>query len=75
MSKSFVVLIPARCGSQRISDKNIKNFANSSLLEIKLNQAKRVLGQQADIVLNTDSEEYLKKYDSLYDKGILRPKK
>ncbi len=74
MSKSFVILVPARCGSQRISDKNIKNFANSSLLEIKLTQAKRVLGHQADVVFNTDSEQYLKKYDGLYDEGVLRPK-
>ena len=39
MQKQFVVLIPARSGSQRISNKNDKNFANSSLLEIKIKQA------------------------------------
>ena len=75
MSKNFVILIPARGGSQRIQNKNDKSFANSSLLEIKLSQAKRILGNVGDIVLNTDSEEYLKKYAGLYDKGILRPKK
>ena len=74
MSNNFVILIPARGGSQRISNKNIKSFANSSLLEIKLNQAKRVLGDLGDIILNTDSKEYLEKYSDLYDKGVLRPK-
>ena len=74
MSNNFVILIPARGGSQRISNKNIKSFANSSLLEIKLNQAKRVLGDLGDIMLNTDSKEYLEKYSDLYDKGVLRPK-
>ena len=73
MQKQFVVLIPARSGSQRISNKNDKNFANSSLLEIKIKQAKRILGDKAKIILNTDSEEYLKKYNNLYDEGILRP--
>ena len=43
-------------------------------MEIKLLQAKRVLGNEAKVILNTDSEEYLKKYSSLYDIGILRPK-
>lgn len=74
MSNNFVILIPARGGSQRIQNKNDKSFANSSLLEIKLSQAKRILGNVGDIILNTDSEEYLKKYAGLYDKGILRPK-
>lgn len=74
MKEKFVVLIPARGGSQRIPNKNVKKFAHSSLLEIKLLQAKRVLGNEAKVILNTDSEEYLKKYSSLYDIGILRPK-
>ena len=62
MSNNFVILIPARGGSQRISKKNIESFAISSLLEIKLNQARRVLGDSGDIILNNDSKEYLEKY-------------
>ena len=35
-------LIPVRQGSQRVINKNIKPFAGTSLLEIKINQLKRI---------------------------------
>lgn len=66
------ILVPARSGSQRIGDKNGKPFAGSSLVEIKLKQARRVLGG-LDLVLNTDSDIYLKKYEGMYDIGVKRP--
>ena len=33
----LTAVVPVREGSQRVKDKNIKLFANSSLLDIKLN--------------------------------------
>ena len=35
-------LVAVRSGSQRVVNKNIRPFAGSSLLEIKLNQLKRI---------------------------------
>ena len=32
----LTVIVPVRAGSQRVKDKNIKPFANSNLLKIKL---------------------------------------
>jgi len=51
-------LIPVRAGSQRIKNKNIRPFAGSSLLEIKINQLKQVPGLEG-IVVNSDSDEML----------------
>ena len=33
----LTAVVPVRAGSQRVKDKNIKPFANSNLLKIKLN--------------------------------------
>ena len=51
-------LVAVRGGSQRIKNKNIRPFSNSSLLEIKLEQLKRI--QELDgIVVNSDDESML----------------
>ena len=52
-------LIPVRSGSMRVKNKNIRPFAGSSLLEIKINQLKRIKGIDG-IVVNSNSEEMLK---------------
>ena len=41
----YVAIIPVREGSQRVKNKNIKPFANSSLLEIKIHQMLRIKEQ------------------------------
>jgi CMP-N-acetylneuraminic acid synthetase len=38
--KEITAIIPVRKGSQRVKNKNIKKFADSSLLEIKIDQLK-----------------------------------
>ena len=38
----LAALITVRKGSQRIPNKNLKEFCNTSLLEIKINQLKEV---------------------------------
>lgn len=52
-------VIPVRAGSARVKNKNIKRFANSSLLEIKINQLKRIPSIKK-ITVNTDCEKMIK---------------
>jgi CMP-N-acetylneuraminic acid synthetase/phosphoglycolate phosphatase-like HAD superfamily hydrolase len=56
--KNLVALIAVRAGSQRVKNKNIRAFADSNLLEIKINQLKKVK-QLDEIIVNSDSEEML----------------
>ena len=51
-------LIPVRAGSQRVKNKNIRSFAGSNLLEIKINQLKRIK-EIDEIIVNSDSPEML----------------
>lgn len=54
----ITAVIPVRKGSTRIKDKNIKPFAGSSLLQIKINQLKEV--KEIDkIIVSSDSDEML----------------
>jgi CMP-N-acetylneuraminic acid synthetase len=52
--KKLVAVIPVRKGSQRVQNKNIKPFANSSLLQIKIDTIKQL--PVDDIIINTDCE-------------------
>lgn len=56
--KKLVALIAVRAGSQRVPNKNIRNFSNSNLLEIKIEQLKKVKGID-EIIVNSDSQEML----------------
>lgn len=49
-------VIPVRQGSQRVINKSLRPFGNSSLLELKINALKNVSGIN-EIIVNTDSEE------------------
>lgn len=64
MKQTIKAVIPVRAGSQRVKNKNIKPFAGSSLLEIKINQLKEI-DLLDGIIVNTDSEEMLAVADSL----------
>ncbi len=68
MKKTIKSLILSRKGSQRVPSKNTKPFANSSLLEIKIRQAKRLedKGLIDGVVVNTNDEtviETAKRYN------------
>lgn len=52
---NITAVIPVREGSRRIKNKNIKPFAGSSLLEIKINQLK-MIKDITNIVVSSDSE-------------------
>ncbi len=64
-------LIPVRAGSQRISKKNIRPFAGSSLLEIKIEQLKRIPGID-EVVVNSDCDEMLEVARSCGVSAVLR---
>lgn len=53
--KKIVAVVPTRKGSQRVKSKNTRQFADTSLLELKLNVLKSVEGIDK-IVVNTDCE-------------------
>jgi CMP-N-acetylneuraminic acid synthetase len=54
--KIITAIVPVRKGSQRVKNKNFKPFADSNLLEIKLNVLKQVKTIDR-IVVSTDSNE------------------
>ena len=58
------VLIPVRSGSVRVKNKNIKPFAGSNLLSIKIEQMKRIHGIDG-IIVNSNSDEMLHIAESL----------
>ena len=52
-------LIAARSGSVRVQNKNIRPFAGSTLLEVKIEQLKRISNIE-EIVVNSNDDEILK---------------
>ncbi|MCH5211588.1 MAG: acylneuraminate cytidylyltransferase family protein [Oscillospiraceae bacterium] len=52
-------LVAVRSGSQRVKNKNIRPFAGSTLLEIKLEQLKRI-PELDGIVVNSNDDEMLR---------------
>ena len=64
-------LIAVRGGSKRIPKKNIRNFAGSSLLKIKIEQALAADGID-EVVVSSDSDEMLDLADSYNVKAIKR---
>ena len=55
----ILALIPARCGSKSIPNKNIKEYAGKPLIAWTIEQAKKSK-HITDIIVSTDSEEYKK---------------
>tara|TARA_R110001592_G_scaffold39956_1_gene131376 strand:- start:1396 stop:2049 length:654 start_codon:yes stop_codon:yes gene_type:complete len=58
MNKKITAVIPVRKGSVRVKNKNIRDFGGTSLLELKIDLLKTVVGLDK-IVVNSDSEEML----------------
>jgi CMP-N-acetylneuraminic acid synthetase len=57
--KRVTAIVPVRKGSQRVKNKNIKLFANSSLLEIKIKKLLSLGPLLQDIVVTSDCSEML----------------
>ena len=54
----LTAIIPVRAGSQRVKNKNLKPFAGTTLLEIKIKTLKKVQGID-EIIVSSDSDEML----------------
>ncbi len=59
MELKITAVIPVRAGSTRVKNKNIRPFADSSLLEIKIEQLKAI-PEIDQIIVSSDSDEMLK---------------
>ena len=56
--RKVTAVVPVRKGSVRVKNKNLKPFADSTLLEIKINQLRKVF-EIDDIVVSSDCEKML----------------
>lgn len=65
------VLIPVRSGSVRVKNKNIKPFAGSNLLTLKIEQMKRIKGIDG-VIVNSNSDEMLELAASLGAEAVKR---
>jgi N-acylneuraminate cytidylyltransferase len=68
----YIFLIPARAGSKRLVDKNLRKVGNFSLLERAIKFAQSSLIKDSEIYLSSDSREYLKFAEKLGAKTHLR---
>ena len=60
-NQNLICFIPARSGSTRLKNKNLKKINKLSLTEITINQAIRSkLFKKKDIILSSDSSKILK---------------
>ena len=57
--KKLSAIVPVRAGSQRVINKNIKKFADSNLIDIKLSELKKV-SKIDEIILTSDSQDMQK---------------
>ena len=58
MNRKITAIIPVRKGSVRVKNKNLKPFANTNLLELKIKQLKQVKLVD-DIVVSSDCDKML----------------
>ena len=58
MKGDIVGLIPVKGSSDRVKQKNLRDFAGSSLLEVKLNQLKEAKGF-ADLIVSSEDKTIL----------------
>lgn len=61
----ITAVVPIRKGSQRVKDKNLRPFAGTSLLEVKLNMLLKV-PEIDSIVVNTNSEAAIELVEEEY---------
>lgn len=64
----ITAVIPIRSGSQRVKDKNLRQFANTTLMENKIEMLLNV-PELDSIVVNTNSEEAIEIVKNRYMYG------
>ncbi len=67
----IVALVAARSGSMRVKNKNMRPFAGSTLLELKLRQLKRIPNLDG-ITLNSNDDEMLSLAERIGCKAVRR---
>ena len=72
MSKKITAVVPVKKNSSRLPGKNLLPFGNSTLLEQKIEQLKRI-SNISRIIVSSDSEEMLDKALSMEVEAIKRP--
>ena len=65
----ITAVIPIRTGSQRVKDKNLRAFANTNLMELKIKNLLQV-PELTSIVVNTNSEEAIRIVTESYGGGV-----
>lgn len=64
----ITAVIPIRSGSQRVKDKNLRPFADTNLMELKIKTLLQV-PELTSIVVNTNSEEAISIVNKSYSGG------
>lgn len=64
----ITAVVPIRSGSQRVKDKNLRPFADTNLMELKLRTLLQV-PELTSIVVNTNSEEAISIVNKSYSGG------
>lgn len=64
----ITAVIPIRSGSQRVRDKNLRPFADTNLMELKIKNLLQV-PELTSIVVNTNSEEAIEIINKSYMGG------
>lgn len=64
----ITAVIPIRSGSQRVKDKNLRPFANTTLMENKIEMLLKV-PELDSIIVNTNSEEAIEIVNKRYGVG------
>lgn len=65
----ITAVIPIRSGSQRVKDKNLRPFANTTLMENKIEMLLNV-PELDSIIVNTNSEEAIEIVKKRYGGGV-----
>lgn len=65
----ITAVIPIRSGSQRVRDKNLRPFADTNLMELKIKNLLQV-PELTSIVVNTNSEEAIEIVNKSYMGGV-----
>ena len=64
----ITAVIPIRSGSQRVKDKNLRPFANTTLMANKIEMLLNV-PELDSIIVNTNSEEAIEIVNKCYRRG------
>ena len=65
----ITAVVPIRSGSQRVKDKNLRPFADTNLMELKLKTLLQV-PELTSVVVNPNSEEAISIVNKSYSGGV-----